>query len=275
MGELMLAVIAGFVVALLGTAVGVSGAVFLLPVELSVLGVSGPAVSSTNLLFNVISTPAALRRLRVKTEPSSRRLGTDHVGVVAAVCVPAAVLGAYMRVSVLADPSRFRLLLVAVLLPLGVNLLMRSVRGTSKTRMPVRDPMGGGRVRPLAGLAFIGGCIGGVLGIGGGSLLAPALVGLAGWPVRRAAPLALTATLSTSVTGLLAYTLLDAADIGAAPAAPFWGIGLALGLGGLGGASVASALQHRLLQHRLGERLLTALLGAIATVTAISYLLRA
>ncbi|MER5426341.1 TSUP family transporter [Streptosporangium roseum] len=275
MGEVTLAVIAGFVVALLGTAVGVSGAVFLLPVELSVLGVSGPAVSATNLLFNVISTPAALRRLRGKAEPSSRRSATDHTGMVAAMCVPAAVLGACARVSVLADPGRFRLLLVAVLLPLGVNLLMRSVRGTRKTWRPAREPMGEERVRLLAGLAFLAGCVGGVLGIGGGSLLAPALVGLAGWPVRRTAPLALTATLSTSVTGLVAYTLLDFADIGAAPAAPFWDIGLALGLGGLGGASAASALQHRLLQHRLGERLLTALLGAIATTTAISYLLRA
>jgi hypothetical protein len=41
------------------TPIGVSGEVFLLPVQVSLLGVPSPAVTPTNLLFNVVATQAA------------------------------------------------------------------------------------------------------------------------------------------------------------------------------------------------------------------------
>lgn len=46
-----------FALALIATPAGVSGAVLLLPVQISVLGVPSPAVTPTNLLFNVAATP--------------------------------------------------------------------------------------------------------------------------------------------------------------------------------------------------------------------------
>jgi len=49
----------------------VSGAVFLLPVQVSLLGVPSPAVTPTNLLFNVVATPRGLLRYR-------RRGGLDE-----------------------------------------------------------------------------------------------------------------------------------------------------------------------------------------------------
>jgi uncharacterized protein len=55
---------AGLVIAALTTPVGVSGAVFLLPVQVSLLGVPSPAVTPTNLLFNVVATPGGLLRYR-------------------------------------------------------------------------------------------------------------------------------------------------------------------------------------------------------------------
>ncbi|HEY1969592.1 MAG TPA: hypothetical protein VGH89_16685 [Pseudonocardia sp.] len=45
---------AGMVIAVLTTPAGVSGAVFLLPVQLDLLRVPCPAVTPTNLLFNVM-----------------------------------------------------------------------------------------------------------------------------------------------------------------------------------------------------------------------------
>ncbi len=107
------------------------------------------------------------------------------------------------------------------------------------------------------------------MGIGGGSLPAPLLVVLARQPVQRSAPLALTSTLATSITGLVAYSLFDAFGIGTPPAAPVWHIGIATGIGGIAGALVGAAMAQR-----AGERVLTLLLGAIATATAVSYLLR-
>ncbi len=48
---------AGLPISTVTTPVGVSGAVFLLPVQVSVLGVPSPAVTPTNLLFNVVAGP--------------------------------------------------------------------------------------------------------------------------------------------------------------------------------------------------------------------------
>jgi uncharacterized protein len=260
--DAIVAVVAGVVVAAVGTPAGVSGAVFLLPVQLSVLGVTGPAVSATNLLFNIISTPLSLRRL-------SRRLPVDwtRVGWLVAVGTPAGVAGAFARVTVLADPSRFRMALAAVLLPLGVRLLWRA---SHHRATPPAAQSGRPRQQDLptlVGLGAVAAAIGGVLGIGGGSLLAPALVVLGRDTTRRVAALALTTTLTTSVAGLAAYTAFDAADIGAAPAAPYWTTGLALGVGGLIGGLIGAAVQHR-----VNERLLVAVVGVLSVVTALSYL---
>ncbi|REG00957.1 hypothetical protein DFJ67_7028 [Asanoa ferruginea] len=256
------AFVAGAVVAAVGTPAGVSGAVFLLPVQITVLGVSGPAVSATNLLFNIISTPLSLRRLARRSADLARIQALIAVGAVAAVG------GALTRVTVLADPSTFRLLIAVVLLPVGIRLLWRAA-----STPPTTDRTAGSKSVPgLVALIVVGAAaaaIGGILGIGGGSLLAPALVAFWRYPVRHAATLGLTTTLTTSVAGLLAYTFFDAADIGAAPAAPFWDIGIALGLGGIIGGMVGATVQTR-----IDERVLEAVLGLLAAATALCYVAR-
>lgn len=60
----LVGLLAGFVLATVTTPVGVSGAVSLLPVQLSVLHVPNPRITPTNLLFNVISGPGGLIRYR-------------------------------------------------------------------------------------------------------------------------------------------------------------------------------------------------------------------
>jgi uncharacterized membrane protein YfcA len=56
------ALAAAFVIAVLATPAGISGAVLLLPFQVSVLGTPSPAVTPTNLLYNVVATPGALYR---------------------------------------------------------------------------------------------------------------------------------------------------------------------------------------------------------------------
>ncbi|WP_066369899.1 TSUP family transporter [Herbidospora mongoliensis] len=260
MTEVVLALVAGFLVAALGTPVGVSGAVFLLPLQASLLGVSGPAISATNLVFNAMSTPLALLRA------VDVRARSSELVIVAAACVPAAVIGAYGRVTLFADPARFRILVIAVLAPLGIQLLVRAFRGP-RAKDTGESPVV--RAVPLALLALVTGAVGGTIGIGGGSMLAPVLVAVAHQTVQRAAPLALTSTLATSISGLIAYSLFDAFHIGTPPAAPVWHIGIATGLGGIAGALLGAAVARR-----AGERVLTLLLGTSATATAVSYLLQ-
>ncbi len=58
----VVALAAAFAIALLATPAGISGAVLLLPFQVSVLGTPSPAVTPTNLLYNVVATPGALYR---------------------------------------------------------------------------------------------------------------------------------------------------------------------------------------------------------------------
>jgi uncharacterized membrane protein YfcA len=78
------------------------------------------------------------------------------------------------------------------------------------------------------------GCVGGIYGIGGGSILAPILVA-SGQSPRDVAPAALAATFATSVAGVATFLVLATRHHGSI--APDLGVGVALGLGGLVGSS--------------------------------------
>ena len=52
-----MALVAAFAISLMATPAGISGAVLLLPFQVSVLGTPSPAVTPTNLLYNVVATP--------------------------------------------------------------------------------------------------------------------------------------------------------------------------------------------------------------------------
>ncbi len=276
MGDPLLGAVAGLLVALVCTPVGVSGAVLLLPVQTSLLGLAGPQVSSTNLLFNVVSTPGGLTRLARSTLLAR----TDLIAVLV-VAVPAAVCGALLRVTVLADADTFRLLVAAALLPLAATLGWRFFRPAAAGAVGVaaRQPPAGtghataeaaaGQVASLAALAAVTSLIGAAIGFGGGSLLAPALVAATSRGPHRVAPLALLATLTTSVAGLVAYSVLEQVDFGARPAAPDWSVGLAVGAGGLVGSLLGARLQPY-----LPERALTGLLALLVGAVAVAQLLR-
>src|SRR5450755_2559839 len=112
-----------FVLALITTPAGVSGAVLLLPVQLSVLHVPGPAVTPTNLLFNVTSTPGGLLRFW-----QEHRLGGPLTRLLVFGTLPGVVAGAIIRVELLSGPRAFELVAAGVLLPLGLWLLLGAQR---------------------------------------------------------------------------------------------------------------------------------------------------
>jgi uncharacterized membrane protein YfcA len=159
--------LAGLVISIVTSPVGVSGAVFLLPVQLSVLHVPSPAVTATNLLFNVVSGPGALARYRRHgqlTGPLARLL--------LAGTIPGVILGATIRVFAIPGPQVFRLVAAAVLLPLGMWLCARALRPGTPDRPPLSR-------RTTVGLSLITGTVGGIYGIGGGSILGPVLAAAA------------------------------------------------------------------------------------------------
>lgn len=66
-------------------------------------------------------------------------------------------------------------------------------------------------------LAAVVGCVGGIYGIGGGSVLAPVLIGSGRRPAE-VAPAALASTFVTSLAGVITFTVLSAHTHG--PVAP-------------------------------------------------------
>ncbi|MEU5664426.1 sulfite exporter TauE/SafE family protein [Streptomyces longwoodensis] len=226
--------------------VGVSGAIFLLPVQVSVLGVPSPAVTPTNLLYNVVAGPGALLRYW-----RAGRLGGPLTRLLLAGTLPGVVLGALIRVFAVPGPRVFRLLVAALLLPLGLWLGLRTVRPSGS-----RDPRPASP-RDIRSLALLVGVVGGIYGIGGGSLLGPLLVGR-GAPVATVAPAALAATFVTSIVGAAAYTMLSLLTTG--DIAPDWLVGLSCGVGGLLGGYLGAHLQPR-----LPETVLRLLLAVLAT----------
>jgi uncharacterized membrane protein YfcA len=104
---------AGLLVAVLTAPVGVSGAVFLLPIQLDLLRVPSPAVTPTNLLFNVVATPGALLR-----DKRSGSLGGTLPRQLLAGTLPGVVVGTLVRVYLTLGDRIFRLLAAGVRLPL-------------------------------------------------------------------------------------------------------------------------------------------------------------
>jgi uncharacterized protein len=245
----LLGLLAGFVLAALTTPVGVSGAVFLLPFQMSVLHVPSPRITPTNLLYNVVSGPGGLLRYR-------RRGQVDRELVLQLVAgsVPGVVLGAVLRVYVVADPDAFRLLAALVLAPVGVFILRRPAPGSIARRL---------RPRAVRSLAFVVGVVGGIYGIGGGSVVGPILVG-AGMAVTTVAPAALFSTWVTSLVGVATYAVISLDATGSV--SPDWSLGIAIGLGGFAGGWVGASLQPR-----IPERALRNLLGVLALALAALY----
>lgn len=158
-----------FLLALATTPAGVSGAVLLLPIQLSVLHVPSPAVTPTNLLFNVASTPGALLRFA-----GEKRLRGPLAGLLLAGTLPGVIAGAVIRVQLLSDSRSFTYLAAGVLLPLGLWLILASQ--TRARERPQTTP----RLRAIIWLlSLLVGTVGGIYGIGGGSLLAPILIATA------------------------------------------------------------------------------------------------
>jgi uncharacterized protein len=230
----LVALLAAFLISALTTPAGISGAVLLLPFQVSVLGTPGPSVTPTNLLYNVVSTPGALYRYWRQGQTGGRL-----ALVLIAGTVPGVIAGSVIRVELLPGPRVFDLVVAAVLLPLGAWLaLTRPGRRAGPDRPARLIP-----VSVLVVLAAVVGCVGGIYGLGGGAFLAPVLIG-SGRKPSEVAPATLASTLVTSVAGVITFVLLSLHAPGAV--APDFDDGIALGIGGLAGGYIGARLQSRM-----------------------------
>src|SRR5512142_1903742 len=188
----VVALAAAYLIAVVTTPAGISGAVLLLPFQVSVLGTPSPAVTPTNLLYNVVATPGALYRYWRQGQTGGRL-----ALVLIAGTLPGVIAGSVIRVKLLPGMRAFDLVVAAVLIPLGTRLVLsRPARGDQPDRPARMIP-----APALVVLAVAVGCVGGIYGIGGGALLAPILIGTGRKP-SEVAPAALASTFVTSAGGV-------------------------------------------------------------------------
>jgi uncharacterized protein len=247
--------VAAFAIAMVATPAGISGAVLLLPFQVSVLGTPSPAVTPTNLLYNIVATPGAIYRYWRQGQTGGR-----ITLVLVAGTLPGVVAGSVIRVELLPGAHVFDLIVGAVLAPLGswiaVSVPAQSPR-TEKRERALPPPL-------LTAISAMVGCVGGIYGIGGGSILAPILIG-SGRKPAEVAPAALVATFVTSVAGVITFTILSIGQHSAV--APNWPTGIALGLGGPAGAYTGARIQSR-----LPDVLIRRVMGLLVIAIGIRYL---
>lgn len=269
-----------FSVSLLTSMGGVSGAFLLLPFQVSVLGFTSPAVSSTNQVFNIVAIPSGVYRYI-----REGRMVWPLTWVVIIGTLPGVLIGAIVRVRYLPDPRNFKLFVGLVLLYIGGRLLRdilgrkqraaspspeqrfeqqqkqgraenaAAAPGTPPARVVIRQWTPGRIVYEFCGetisvnawgimtLSLIVGMVGGIYGIGGGAIIAPFFVSFFGIPVYTVAGAALMGTFVTSVAGVLFYQLLAPCYPGMT-IAPDWLLGFLFGLGGFGGMYCGARLQR-------------------------------
>jgi hypothetical protein len=114
-----------FVVSFFTSMGGVSGAFLLLPFQVTVLGFTSPAVSPTNLIFNIVAIPSGVfRYIR------EGRMAWPLTWVIIVGTLPGVLIGAVLRIKYLPDPRSFKLFVGCVLFYIGGRLLYELVRRT-------------------------------------------------------------------------------------------------------------------------------------------------
>ncbi len=275
---------------------GVSGAFLLLPFQVSVLGFTSPAVSSTNQLFNIVAIPSGVYRYL-----KEGRMVWPLTWLVVIGTLPGVLAGALLRIHYFPDPRNFKFFAGLVLLYLGARLLQDLLfpgRGKEQNRVELRikeyqAQNKGGALPPvilhraglhriryefmgeiceapsvaILALSLVVGVIGGIYGIGGGAIIAPFFVSVFGLPVHTVAGAALMGTFVTSVAGVLFYQLI-APFYPSLAVAPDWLLGLLFGLGGFCGMYCGARAQKH-----MPARVIKWLLAAFVLFTAGKYVL--
>ncbi len=295
--------LAAFVISFFTSMGGVSGAFLLLPFQMSVLGASPPSLSATNQFYNVVAIPLGVLRyiqerrmvwplawaivggtlpgvligalVRVTLLPDKRGFLPFAAAVLAFIGLRVALDIARRNKTPLCGteepaaaegeqaPAKNKPARIASPLP-GVTVL-RSGRGRiAYTFHGERFEVSGPKLLALSGIV---GVVGGIYGIGGGSIIAPVLTSWMALPVHSVAGAALLGTLAASVAGVLFY-------LGLAPffphlsIAPDWTLGLLFGIGGMAGMYLGARCQKF-----VPAIAIKCLLAAVLLFTAGKYLL--
>ncbi|UCC45775.1 MAG: sulfite exporter TauE/SafE family protein [Candidatus Zixiibacteriota bacterium] len=272
-----LPLVVAFGIACLTSIGGLSGAFLILPFQMSVLGFTSPAVTSTSLAYNIFSIPSGVYRYC-----REKRMVWPLTIATLSGTLPGMFLGAYIRIEYLPDPRLFKPFAGFVLLYLAFRMI-RSVfvrtPGANRNAVTsegftvkteefsircIRYLFEGNSYRAssvvIFMLGFVIGVVGGIYGIGGGAILAPLFVAVFRLPVYTVAGATLFGTFATSIAGVGFFMLLSLFySETQMTIAPDWHLAGLFGIGGAVGMYVGARLQ-RYLPARLIKVVLSLLL---------------
>jgi uncharacterized membrane protein YfcA len=254
--------IVAFVVSFFTSMGGVSGAFLLLPFQMSILGYSAPSVSGTNQIFNVVAIPSGVYRYI-----REGRMLWPLTWAVIIGTLPGVLIGAWIRIKYLPNPKNFKLFAGIVLFYIGFRLLTDIIKNKDRKKFSsttqttsekqilrllesnvrqVRFNYDGKTHKfspPIVYvICFLVGIVGGIYGIGGGSIVAPFFVAIIGLPVYTVAGAALMGTFITSIAGVAFYQYFSLIYTDVA-VAPDWALGILFGSGGFLGMYLGARTQ--------------------------------
>jgi len=271
-----------FTISFFTSMAGISGAFLLLPFQMSVLGFTTTSVTSTNFLFNVTGTPGGIYRYIKEC-----RFAWPVALIIVAGIIPGVLVGYYIRIKFLPDPKSFKLFVGIVLLFVAFKLIKdawaKKTDGQEKscslvdrvdnvslslkiTRFDFKSVTHAFSTMGLLVLAFTVGIVGGVYGIGGGSIIAPLLITLFKLPVYAIAGAVLLGTFTSSAAGVAFYSLIP---LNGEVAQPDWMLGILFGAGGLLGMYFGAKMQKY-----ISEKWIKLILGIIVFIIASRYVLK-
>ena len=276
-----------FVVSFFTSMGGVSGAFLLLPFQMSILGYTVPSVSGTNQVFNIVAIPSGVYQY-IREE----RMLWPLTWAVIIGTLPGVFIGAWIRIKYLPDPKNFKLFVGLVLCYIGFRLFIDVIKSKGRRRVSNRIQTAverhtvmilesnfrqvefdyDGETHKFSPpiiyvICFLVGIIGGIYGIGGGSIVAPFFVAIIGLPVYTVAGAALMGTFITSVAGVAFYQYLSWIYTDMA-VAPDWVLGALFGFGGLFGMYLGARTQKF-----VPARIIKSILCACVLFVALRYII--
>jgi len=273
-----------FVISFFTSMVGISGAVLLLPFQMTVLGYTTPSVSGTNLVYNLFAIPSGVYRYW-----KEGRMAWPLAWVIILGTLPGTFIGWWLHVRYLPETGPFMVFAGLVLLLIAVQVLLSLRHKTedearSSSAIPVNSSIINRAVNlrrvelefqgesisfstpGMFLLALVIGVIGGAYGIGGGAIIAPFCISFFRLPVYIVAGAALVGTLVTSAFGIALYSFMPVPD--GMMTRPDWLLGLLFGVGGFAGIYAGAKMQRF-----VPERVLKIGLGVLLISMAAKYLL--
>lgn len=271
-----------FVISFFTSMGGVSGAFLLLPFQISFLGYTNPSVSATNQLFNIVAIPSGVYRYWKEGRMVWPLTWVVVAGTLPGVLVGAFVRIAYLpnpkhfKLFAAAVLLYIGIRMVADLIRKKTNTTNNQSNSENRFQEMVRrhrSELDGQKFPDTASstvkvthfnlrrlgytfydeefdvsfwgifiLSLIVGVVGGIYGIGGGSIIAPFFVTFFGLPIYTVAGAALMGTFVTSVAGVAFYQAI-APFYPNVSVAPDWLLGVLFGIGGMAGMYLGARCQ--------------------------------